>query len=94
MKTIWKFPLEVTDEQVVTVPMISKFLCVQVQNERPCLWALVDPKSRMIGVQVCVYGTGNPVPDNPGNYVGTFQLADGALVFHVFSVPGAVSTDA
>jgi len=30
------------------------------------------------------YGTGHPVKDNPGRYIGTVQMLDGKLVFHLF----------
>ena len=30
------------------------------------------------------YGTGHDVPDEPGQYVGTFFMNGGSLVFHVF----------
>lgn len=42
MKTIWKFPLEVTDEQVLMVPKGAKLLTVQKQDGKPCLWCEVD----------------------------------------------------
>lgn len=34
MKTVWKFPLDVTDRQVVEMPSGARPLCVQVQAVR------------------------------------------------------------
>lgn len=31
-----------------------------------------------------IYGTGNPVDDNPGEYLGTFTSHMGRLRWHVF----------
>lgn len=33
---------------------------------------------------VRIFGTGQPVPDHAGPYLGTALAADGALVWHVF----------
>jgi hypothetical protein len=81
---IWKFPLEVTDMQNVTMPMGSKLLTVQLQNGAPCLWALCDTTAPMRLRTVWIFGTGHPVPMHAGEYLGTFQLHSGTLVFHAF----------
>lgn len=85
--TIWKFPLEVTDEQIIEMPMPGQSLSVQIQDGIPCLWALVNPGSPRCRVRVQTFGTGNPIDeDSPlGQFVGTYQLQGGSLVFHVFA---------
>jgi hypothetical protein len=45
VKVIYKYTLEVTDEQEVKMPANAQILCVQVQHGRPTLWALVDTKA-------------------------------------------------
>jgi len=82
---IFKWELQLTDEQVLWLPKGSKLLTVQMQNGRPKLWAICDPNAvlqepRRIGI----YGTGNPIPEDPGIYIATFQMHNGDLVFHVF----------
>ena len=42
-KSIWKFDLRVTDEQVVEMPAGAEHLTVQFQGEQLCMWAIVDP---------------------------------------------------
>ncbi len=84
-QVIWKFPLEQTSEQVISVPTGTKMLCVAVQNGVVCLWGQVDPEAKGEKRLVRVFGTGHPMPDDPGEYVGTFLLSAGALVFHVYS---------
>jgi hypothetical protein len=62
-----------------------------VQHGQPCIWArvVVDKDHPLRERWFRVAGTGHPLEgtmpsDHDGDYVGTFQLSDGALVFHVF----------
>ena len=83
-KTIWKFELEPIDFQTLEVPEGAQFLTIQTQNGTPCLWALVQPDAKKYLVGIGTYGTGHPIPDGERNYIGTYQLMGGGLVFHVF----------
>ena len=85
---IWKFPLEVTDDECLEMPFGARVLTIQTQNGKPCLWALVEPGSSPILRKFRIVGTGHEF-DGKGEYVGTFQLMGGALVFHVFDVSEA-----
>lgn len=85
MTTIWKFPLEVTDEQDVSMPGGSVILCAQTQSDIPCLWAMVDSEQDMESRHIVIFGTGQPIPKGlTVNYIGTFQRFGGQLIFHVF----------
>jgi len=84
MKTIFKYQLEVRGDQLVTMPAGAQPLSVQVQHGAPCLWVLVDPTAGSHVYIVSTYGTGHPIPADPGKFVDTYQLEDGDLVFHVF----------
>ena len=93
MQTIWKFPLETTDRQVIRMPVGSRILTVQTQSQsgKPCLWAVVDSDAPLQprGFEIC--GTGHPMSingDEIHEYIGTYQLNDGQLVFHVFEIFG------
>lgn len=83
MKTIWKFPLYIVDEQTVQLPDTAQPLSVQIQDGEPCLWALVDPQAPSNPRRVKIFGTGNPV-DISGNwnFVGTIQ--ERIFVWHIF----------
>ena len=84
---IWKFGLEVKDIQFLAVPTGAKFLDAQMQNGNLQLWALCDNSKPLIEKRkIAIYGTGNPMPDNCGEYIATFQMAGGSLVFHVFEI--------
>ena len=89
--TIRKFPLEITDEQTITVPLVNCPLCVQVQYDEPCLWMAVDPEAKSVSVKVMIFGTGHEGVSGDMDYIGTFQMRGGALVFHVFLAGVAAS---
>jgi hypothetical protein len=88
MKSIFKYPLEITDEQEVMMPKWCTPLSVQMQNGQLVMWALVDTEQPIVRAYVRVYGTGNPLPDEfyanreYNHFVGTFQ--HGQFVGHVF----------
>lgn len=82
--TIWKYPLETTDAQDIAMPSDAKILCVQVQGDTPCLWALVSPDLSPVNRRILTFGTGHDIPLDSGHYIGSYQLHGGALVFHVF----------
>lgn len=84
IKQIWKFPLELNGACSITMPKGSEILTVQTQYNKPCIWALVDPKAVMTERIFYTYGTGHPVEDMEKTYVGTYQLNAGAFVLHVF----------
>ena len=86
MKTIWKYPLEVTDEQQILMPTSAQVLSVQLQQGSPCLWALVDPVEPLTLHTFMIHGTGHPCECGASEYIGTFQQRNGLLVFHVFEV--------
>lgn len=85
MKTIYKYELSVEDEQIIEMPYLHQILSLQVQYGKPCIWVLVDLSvSTMENVKFVTYGTGHQVKPEIDKYVGTYQLNDGLLVFHVF----------
>ena len=79
---IWKYPLRLEDFQTVDLPVGSKILTVQLQNEMPYLWALVDPEAPPVPCGILILATGEPTSSNPGEYINTLQWRH--LVFHVF----------
>lgn len=86
---IFKYDLRVPEDgdfkTHIEMPYGSEVLSVQVQFRTPRLWALVTnsaPEMRSF----MVVPTGVEV-EKVGEYIGTFQLAEGAMVFHVFEAP-------
>lgn len=85
MRTIWKFPLQTVDAQVIHMPFGAQVLCLQSQGGAPTIWALVDPAAVLMERMFLTYGTGHQVTSDRAEYVGTYQVNGGALVFHVFA---------
>lgn len=89
-KAVWKFDLEVTDIQTISIPSEFKILSIQVQDNTPRIWALVDPSKPAQRVQLLTFGTGHPIEGSNltkvtrGEFIGTYQMNGGTLVFHVF----------
>lgn len=87
MKTVYKYPLQIQDEQKVGMPEGSKILAVQSQRGIPTLWALVDTARLPTYRKITMLGTGHPIhPLFDGRHIGTVQLVRGAvdLVLHFF----------
>lgn len=86
MKTVWKYPLEVNDSQIVAMPANAHILTIQLQMGVPCLWALVNPEMPLEQRTILIAGTGHERDDLDGlvNFIGTFQMSGGMLIFHVF----------
>lgn len=83
---IWKWRIDVTDMQTVIMPIGAKLLDVQMQNGECCIWALCDHTAPTEPRTIAIYGTGNQMPEDHGEYIATFQMRGGALVFHAFEV--------
>lgn len=85
MKKIYKYPLKIIDRQNIMMPEGAQILTVQMQGGTPCLWALVDPEVSSIPETFFLRGTGHSSEgEGEARYISTFQMNEGALVFHVF----------
>lgn len=103
MLTVYKYNLDIVDEQVVTLPRGAKILSCQQQRTpdswRPAydgglqLWALVDTDATHTRDHIVrIFGTGNPVNDKMPDgrvmrFVDTVITNGGSLVWHVFADP-------
>jgi len=83
-KTIWKYEFTDNSSQAFEMPDDHKVLALNFQHGILCMWALVDTDSPKSYHSFEVYGTGWQLPENPGEYIGTFQLSNGRFIFHVF----------
>ena len=79
--TIYKYPLKITDTQVIKLPFNSRILTVQSQNGGVCLWAQVEENNTDKEEHtIDIFGTGHPMDDKERNYIGTVQTNGGSLV--------------
>jgi hypothetical protein len=86
MKTIYKYPLDVTDQQGLKLPWNSKILSVAEQNNQIVLYALVNTSEERIEQWlIFMRGTGHDAEDMENTrFLGTVKLRNGSLMFHVF----------
>ncbi len=84
-RQIWKYPVSGSCF-TIQMPIGARVLSVQNQHGRPQMWALVDPENKTEPREFTFYGTGHPTPRWPGEFIGTFQLDGGDLVFHLFDL--------
>lgn len=65
----------------------ARILTIQMQRDKCCLWALVDPRNEFDDRTICIHGTGHPIrvkDDRELKYISTFQIPHLGLVFHAF----------
>jgi hypothetical protein len=84
MKTVFKYTLDLTDDQIVQMPAGSTALHVKEQNGELCIWALVDPDKPTCSRRFFVHGTGHTLHPGALDYIGTAHLHNGGIVLHVF----------
>lgn len=96
--TVYRYPLRIVDEQVVSMAEGAEILAVarrddqrQVvrggSHEPVDMWALVDPNAPLSPRRIRIAGTGHPLSDVDSLvFLGTVQIAQGQLIFHVFEM--------
>lgn len=87
LNTIWKYDLPVEDDFVLVLPKGSIPLSVGVQGSLvPVMWVAVNGETEEKEQhKFYLRGTGHPFPELMLNrFVGTFQLQEVNLVFHLF----------
>lgn len=88
MKTIFKYSIPIKDFFSISLPLGSKILTVQIQQNNPYIWVLQDTNysfSKCKGFRL--FGTGHEIDEDKWdtcNYVGTFQMKDGHEVWYLF----------
>lgn len=77
-----KIPLQLTKYQTIPWKLFTKFLCLQLQNDVPTIWAEDSKGQEEVGFDIYMYYTGE-TPMSRLKYLVTFQLNE--LVYHVYS---------
>ncbi len=84
MNRILKFPLTHTHRQTIDLPDGAKIVACQPQHGDVTLWALCDIDQPRTPRAVTCVSSGQDIPADAGDYVGTCQFHDGHTVVHVF----------
>lgn len=87
---IFKYRLETTAFQSVLMPVGAEIIAMQAQGDTPCVWAIVevDSDAPLEPRHFRIYGTGHEMDRQNLAFLGTYQLRQGSLVFHVFEYKG------
>ena len=84
MIMIYKYPIEITDEQEIDMPRGAKILHAGLDPLlMPCIWVKVNTTREPEKRTIYVAGTGNPMYVDSHNYVSTFNHEN--FVWHVFT---------
>lgn len=88
---VYRYELPLTWRPQILLPQGARVLSVGPPRDGRVtldLWALIDPQNdTMMGRQARqfrVVGTGHPLPEDAGLFVGSVTSHDGQLVWHVF----------
>lgn len=91
MTTIHKFRISIEDQFSIEMPVGADVIAVADQRGSAAMWAIVDTAAPLERRGFAVRGTGHPFRGNEGRHLGTFQQANGALVWHLFDLVSPVS---
>lgn len=84
--TVYKYRLPPLNDWIsMLLPVGAEPLCIQTQGDLSCMWAKVDPGAPNTTYRFRIAGTGHDLDEDVGQYIGSFQMHGGALVFHVFA---------
>jgi hypothetical protein len=82
-RKVYKYPVPIEDTFTLTMPLGAQVLCMDMQGSVPHIWALVDPSQGPEVRHFRLAGTGHDI-EGAVEYLGSFQMHGGALVFHLF----------
>lgn len=82
---VYKYPLAIEDRLTIRMPYGAQLLHVEVQDQTPCLWALVDPSRALECRNFRMAGTCHEITEKV-EHVGSFLICGDAMVFHLFEV--------
>ncbi len=85
-KVIYKFPLKIDEANEIMVSEGYEILTVQTQNGNPFIWIIIETENRIDKCILEIVYTGNPMLQKFKKYIGTFQLLEGILDYHVFQI--------
>jgi len=83
---IFKYQVPIKDYCEIQMPKNTQILTFQSQYDIPCIWALVDPEQPIESRKFRIAGTGHEIKGKALEYIGTCQMMNGTLVWHLFEI--------
>ena len=87
MKKIFKYPIEIVDEQVLVLPLGARVLSAIAQGDDLVVYALVEPTVEFKkNVEIRIVGTGHDVTFDlqKFKFLNSISTWSGRLIWHVF----------
>lgn len=84
MNTIWKYHVPIEDNFTIEMPFNSKILSFQLQKTTLTIWCLVDTDRPLNKRQFRLCGTGHELENRWWKFIGTVQILNGDIVYHLF----------
>lgn len=84
MITIWKYVIPIKDHFELEMPFNSKILSFQLQKGVPMIWCQVNTDLKLIERKFRLCGTEHELENKYWKFIGTIQLREGNMVFHLF----------
>jgi len=91
MKRIFKYEIPVADHFELELPVGAEVLTFQSQKGGFYIWAIIEEGLDIEKRYFRLAGTGHDLTEDYPKikkYIGTAQIADGGLVFHLFEIYG------
>ena len=89
MLKVFKYPIPVKDRFIMMLPRGAKILSVDMQGDKPMMWALVDADCEaVVSRNFRFSGTGHPIEEKQEDldHIGTFQMDNGKFIWHIFEI--------
>lgn len=90
MLKVFKYQVEVSDYPEIDMKIGAHILSFQVQQGGLCIWAIVNPDGDDEVRRFRLVGTGHEInePERKLKYIGTTQMLEGRVLFHLFELIG------
>ena len=84
MLTIHKYQFEISGRVEIEMPVGASVLTIQLQDDKPTVWAMVETTYSMEARVFRIYGTGHKLDmfATEGRYLGTIQ--ESGFAWHIF----------
>ena len=85
MQVIYKYPLQITGEQSITVPNNSVLLCVKMQGDVLTAWVKQDAHPSVYNThKIRIIATGQPFETMSNRWAYAETVVHNGLVLHIF----------
>jgi len=88
MRTIYKYNLEVTQQQVINAPYTAMLLKIGFQDGELCAWFEVDTEYLKGKRKFWIVGTGHAIPKTEGSLIWRETVQDPPFVWHIYEEQG------